>query len=82
MVLSPAVLMVRCATRPSPVARVTRCMRSSSWRALRQVSPVAFSAPRMRSSASQHIWTWARMRSSRSLYVYQSGVYAGDADGE
>ena len=30
----------RWATRPSAVARVTRCMRSSSWRRLRQVSPV------------------------------------------
>ena len=28
---------------PSVVARVTRCIRSSSWRRLRQVSPVAFS---------------------------------------
>ena len=27
----------RCATRPSMVAKVTRCMRSSSWRRLRQV---------------------------------------------
>ena len=55
----------RCATWPSAVARVTRCMRSSSWRTLRQVSPVAFSTTRMSSSASQHSWMWARMRSSR-----------------
>jgi len=29
------------------------------------VSLVAVSATRMSSSASQHSWTWARMRSSR-----------------
>ena len=55
----------RCATGPWSVARVTRCQRSSSWRALRQVSPAAFSITRRSSSASQHSWMWARMRSSR-----------------
>ena len=43
MVLCPAVSAERWATRPWSVARVTRCMRSSSWRMLRQVSPAAFS---------------------------------------
>lgn len=33
--------------RPSAVARVTGCMRSSSWRRLRQVSEVVVSATRM-----------------------------------
>jgi hypothetical protein len=65
MAWCPVVRAERWATWPSVVARVTRCMRSSSWRRLRQVSPVAFSMTRISSSASQHSWTWARMRSGR-----------------
>ncbi len=51
----------RCAAQGARrwVARVTRCIRSSSWRVLRQVSPVAFSTTRISSSASQQSWTWA-----------------------
>ena len=65
MVFWPGVRAERWATVPAGVARVTRCIRSSSWRRLRQVSPVVFSATRMSSSASQQSWTWARMRSFR-----------------
>jgi hypothetical protein len=61
----PGVVAVRWANWPALEARVTRCIRSSSRRRLRQVSPVAFSITRRSSSASQHSWMWARMRSSR-----------------
>ena len=40
-------------TVPWSVARVTRCSRWSSWRRLRQVSWVRFSATRISSRASQ-----------------------------
>jgi hypothetical protein len=65
MAFWPLVVAERCARCPSAVARVTRCIRSSSWRRLRQVSPVAFSTTRISSRASQQSWTWPRMRSSR-----------------
>ena len=38
MAFCPGVVRQRCATWPAGVARVTRAMRSSSWRMLRQVS--------------------------------------------
>ena len=45
---------VRCRKVPAGPVKVPRCMRSSSWRRLRQVSPVVVSAMRMSSRASQH----------------------------
>src|SRR3954451_2168946 len=65
MALCPAVSAERWATLPSPVARVTGCVGSSSWRALRRVSPVVFSTRWFSRRAIQQSWTWARMRSSR-----------------
>jgi hypothetical protein len=44
------------ATAPSLVVMVTRCIRSSSWRVVRQVSLVVFWMTRMSSRASQHSW--------------------------
>jgi hypothetical protein len=52
MVRWPGVISLRCDTRPSTVAMVTRCMRSSSFLMLRQVSPQLTSATRMTSRAS------------------------------
>ena len=54
---SRAVRVLRWATRPSGVTRVTSAIRSSSCRMLRQVSATLFSATRISSRASQHSWT-------------------------
>jgi hypothetical protein len=49
IVFWPGVPVERCATRPSGVARVTRCIQSSSGLMLRHVSPVVFSVTRISS---------------------------------
>ena len=77
MVFWPGVVVVRCATVPSGVARVTKCIRSSSWARVRQVLLVAFSMTRIRSRASQHSCTWARIeRSYKNAGSRRSGHFA------
>jgi len=56
---------VVCWTVPAAPWRVTRWSRCSSVAIRRQLWPVARSAIRIRSSASQQTTTWARMRCSR-----------------
>jgi len=51
MAFWPGMSAERWATAP---AGVTRCIRSSSWRRLRQVSPVVFSATRINPAAPAH----------------------------